>query len=85
MCPLQGAAGYITMGLWTLGMGAIGAAVAGIILANTDLLLSKPETASLEYLEEADLKTVDDEGRSFKAKELWQKNGAVIMAVRRPG
>lgn len=23
--------------------------------------------------------------RTFKAKELWEKNGAVIMAVRRPG
>lgn len=25
------------------------------------------------------------EPRTFKAKELWEKNGAVIMAVRRPG
>lgn len=25
------------------------------------------------------------EQRTFKAGELWKKNGAVIMAVRRPG
>lgn len=25
------------------------------------------------------------EPRTFKAKELWERNGAVIMAVRRPG
>lgn len=73
------------MGLWSLGLGAIGAAVAGIFLANTNLLLTKPAKASLEYLEETDLQTLDEDERTFKAKELWEKNGAVIMAVRRPG
>ncbi|MBN3277085.1 F213A protein, partial [Polyodon spathula] len=73
------------MGLWSLGLGAIGAAVAGIFLANTNLLLTKPAAASLEYLEETELQTLGEDKRTFKAKELWEKTGAVIMAVRRPG
>ncbi|RXM31789.1 Redox-regulatory protein FAM213A [Acipenser ruthenus] len=67
---------FFTMGLWSLGLGAIGAAVAGIFLANTNLLLTKPAAASLEYLEETDLQTLDEDERTFKAKELWEKNGA---------
>uniref|UniRef100_A0A663LL50 Uncharacterized protein n=1 Tax=Athene cunicularia TaxID=194338 RepID=A0A663LL50_ATHCN len=77
--------GIFTMGMWSVGLGAIGAAVTGIILANTDLFLSKPEKAMLEFLEEIELKTSGSEQRTFKAGELWKKNGAVIMAVRRPG
>ncbi|KFW85747.1 Redox-regulatory protein FAM213A [Manacus vitellinus] len=77
--------GIFTMGMWSVGLGAIGAAVTGIVLANTDLFLSKPEKATLEFLEEIELKTLGTEQRTFKARELWQKNGAVIMAVRRPG
>ncbi|RXM99232.1 Redox-regulatory protein FAM213A [Acipenser ruthenus] len=67
---------FFTMGLWSLCLGAIGAAVAGIFLANTNLLLTKPAAASLEYLEETDLQTLDEDERTFKAKELWEKNGA---------
>ncbi|XP_073452979.1 peroxiredoxin-like 2A [Aquarana catesbeiana] len=74
-----------SMGLWSFSIGALGAAVAGIILANTDYFLSKTEKATLEYLGDADLQTISDESRTFKAKELWERNGAVIMAVRRPG
>ncbi|OPJ84630.1 hypothetical protein AV530_015982 [Patagioenas fasciata monilis] len=77
--------GIFTMGIWSIGLGAIGAAVTGIVLANTDLFLSKPEKATLEFLEEIELKTFGTEQRTFKAGELWKKNGAVIMAVRRPG
>lgn len=44
------------MGMWSLGLGAVGAALAGIFLANTDLCLTKPAEASLEYLEDADLR-----------------------------
>ncbi|KAM8923786.1 peroxiredoxin-like 2A [Pelodytes ibericus] len=75
----------ITMGLWSISIGALGAVVAGIVLANTDYFLSKTEKATMEYLENVELKTIGDEPRSFKAKELWEKNGAVIMVVRRPG
>ncbi|KAG8435011.1 hypothetical protein GDO86_013102 [Hymenochirus boettgeri] len=76
---------FINMGLWSISIGALGAAVAGILFANTDFFLSKSENAALEYLEETDLMTIDSEPRSFKAKNLWESNGAVIMAVRRPG
>ncbi|EMP28755.1 UPF0765 protein C10orf58 like protein [Chelonia mydas] len=73
------------MGMWSIGLGAIGVAVTGILLANTNLFLSKPEVASLEFLETTELKSLGEEERTFKAGELWKKNGAVIMAVRRPG
>ncbi|XP_019489049.1 PREDICTED: redox-regulatory protein FAM213A isoform X1 [Hipposideros armiger] len=76
---------FFTMGMWSIGAGALGAAAVALLLANTDVFLSKPQQATLEYLEEIDLKTLEKEPRTFKAKELWEKNGAVIMAVRRPG
>ncbi|OXB68064.1 hypothetical protein ASZ78_003305 [Callipepla squamata] len=72
--------GTFTMGMWSVGLGAIGAAITGIVLANTDLFLSKPEKATLEFLEGIELKTLGSEQRTFKAGELWKKNGAVIMA-----
>uniref|UniRef100_A0A3P9LS01 Peroxiredoxin-like 2A n=1 Tax=Oryzias latipes TaxID=8090 RepID=A0A3P9LS01_ORYLA len=71
------------MGMWSLGLGAVGAALAGIFLANTDFCLPKAANASLEFLEEADLRcTLDREWHIIKAKSLWDKNGAVVMAVR---
>uniref|UniRef100_A0A673K2L6 Peroxiredoxin-like 2A n=1 Tax=Sinocyclocheilus rhinocerous TaxID=307959 RepID=A0A673K2L6_9TELE len=73
------------MGMWSLGLGAVGAAIAGLILANTDFLLTKPAPASVEYLGNADLRTINSDERALKAKTLWEKSGAVIMAVRRPG
>ncbi|MEQ2159661.1 hypothetical protein GOODEAATRI_025328 [Goodea atripinnis] len=73
------------MGMWSLGLGAVGAALAGIFLANTDLCLPKGANASLEHLEDADLRSTTDDSKVIKAKSLWQKNGAVVMAVRRPG
>uniref|UniRef100_A0A3P9PYP2 Peroxiredoxin-like 2A n=1 Tax=Poecilia reticulata TaxID=8081 RepID=A0A3P9PYP2_POERE len=72
------------MGMWSLGIGAVGAALAGIFLANTDMCLPKGASASLEHLEDADLRSTTD-GKVIKAKSLWEKNGAVVMAVRRPG
>uniref|UniRef100_A0A8C1SJ01 Peroxiredoxin-like 2A n=1 Tax=Cyprinus carpio TaxID=7962 RepID=A0A8C1SJ01_CYPCA len=68
------------MGMWSLGLGAVGAAIAGLILANTDFLLTKPAPASVEYLGNADLKTINSDERALKAKTLWEKSGAVIMA-----
>lgn len=73
------------MGMWSLGLGAVGAALAGIFLANTDLCLSKAAKASLEYLADADLRSTVDDEKVIKAQGLWEKNGAVVMAVRRPG
>ncbi|KAM6156919.1 peroxiredoxin-like 2A [Erethizon dorsatum] len=77
--------GFFAMGVWSIGAGALGAAAVALLLANTDMFLSKSQEATLEYLEDIDLKTLEKEPRTFKAKELWEKNGAVIMAVRRPG
>ena len=48
------------MGMWSVGLGAVGAAIFGIILANTDLLLSNPEMANVEFLADADLKSTTD-------------------------
>uniref|UniRef100_F7AFR0 Uncharacterized protein n=2 Tax=Ornithorhynchus anatinus TaxID=9258 RepID=F7AFR0_ORNAN len=85
--PLPPDLGLFNLGMWSVGVGALGAAAVGLLLANTDLLLTKPEKATLEYLEDTELKTLgkESEPRTFKARELWQRNGAVIMAVRRPG
>lgn len=73
------------MGMWSLGLGAISAALAGLFLANTDLCLPKAGSASLEYLAETDLRSSTDENVVIKANSLWETNGAVIMVVRRPG
>uniref|UniRef100_A0A3Q3EQA9 Peroxiredoxin-like 2A n=1 Tax=Labrus bergylta TaxID=56723 RepID=A0A3Q3EQA9_9LABR len=74
-CSFARSPSLFGMGMWSLGLGAVGAALAGIFLANTDLCLSKASNATLEYLEGADL-----HGEVIKAKSLWDKNGAVVMA-----
>lgn len=51
----------------------------------TDMFLTPPQTATLRYLEETELKTLQGGTRTLKARTLWQNSGAVIMAVRRPG
>ncbi|KAK6293811.1 hypothetical protein J4Q44_G00361370 [Coregonus suidteri] len=68
------------MGMWSLGLGALGVAIVGIFLANTDLCLTKAAQASLEYLEDADLRSTGDDEKTIKAKALWEKTGAVVMA-----
>lgn len=73
------------MDVWMLAVGVITVAV---LLLNTDLFLTKPQPASLDTLANAELRTTtggDAEEKSFKAFTLWEKTGAVIMAVRRPG
>ncbi|MCJ8730676.1 hypothetical protein PDJAM_G00187200 [Pangasius djambal] len=62
--------------MWSLSLGAVGAAIAGIIVANTDFFLTNPEFASLEYLENADLKTTEGDEKAFKARTLWETSGA---------
>uniref|UniRef100_A0A1A8N618 Peroxiredoxin-like 2A n=1 Tax=Nothobranchius pienaari TaxID=704102 RepID=A0A1A8N618_9TELE len=69
------------MGIWSVGLGAVGAALAGIFLANTDLYLPKGSKASMEYLQDADLRSTIDDEQVIKAKSLWEKNGAVVMAL----
>ncbi|TKS85653.1 Redox-regulatory protein FAM213A [Collichthys lucidus] len=68
------------MGMWSLGLGAVGAALAGIFLANTDLCLTKAANATLEHLEDTDLRSTTDDQKVIKAKSLWETNGAVVMA-----
>uniref|UniRef100_A0A3P8V3H4 Peroxiredoxin-like 2A n=1 Tax=Cynoglossus semilaevis TaxID=244447 RepID=A0A3P8V3H4_CYNSE len=77
--PISSVSEALTMGMWSLGLGAIGAALAGIFLANTDLCLPKPAKASTEYLQDADLRSTTDD-TVIKARSLWEKNGAVVMA-----
>lgn len=59
--------GLIEMGMWSLGIGAVGAALAGIFLANTDMCLPKGASASLEHLEDAELRSTTD-GRMISIK-----------------
>lgn len=66
-------------------LGAVGALVASVLRSFTDIFLTAPLKATLEHLEETELKTLKGEQKTFKAKALWEKSGAVIMAVRRPG
>ena len=49
---------FVTMGMWSIGAGAIGAAALALLLANTDIFLPKPQRATLDYLEDIDLKTL---------------------------
>lgn len=63
----------------------VGGLVTGVMNFFTDKFLTPPLKATLKYLEEAELKTTKGEMKTFKAKSLWDKSGAVIVAVRRPG
>lgn len=65
----------------------VAAAVAGVaVLCNLPTSWWLPaQKATLQYLSAATLQTLDDTSKKFKATDLWQYNGAVIMAVRRPG
>ncbi|KAJ7987535.1 hypothetical protein DPEC_G00327500 [Dallia pectoralis] len=71
--------------VWTVGLGALVAWLAGLILVNTDLLLARSAPSTLEHLENTSLKTTIGDERTFNAKSLWEESGAVIMVVRRPG
>uniref|UniRef100_A0A2K5MGS0 Peroxiredoxin-like 2A n=1 Tax=Cercocebus atys TaxID=9531 RepID=A0A2K5MGS0_CERAT len=76
---------FFTVGMWPIGAGAPGAIALALLLANADMFLSKSQKATLEYLEDIDLKTLEKEPRTLKAKELCGVGGAMIMAGRRPG
>lgn len=53
------------MGMWAVGLGAVGAALTGIFLANTDLCLTKAANATLQYLEDADLHSTTGGKKTF--------------------
>ncbi|CAB1444625.1 unnamed protein product [Pleuronectes platessa] len=46
----------------------------------TDMFLTPPLKATLQHLEGAELKTLRGELKTLRAKCLWEKSGAVIMA-----
>lgn len=50
---------FFSVGMWSIGAGALGAAALALLLANTDVFLSKSQKATLEYLEDIDLKTLE--------------------------
>uniref|UniRef100_A0A668U3A3 Peroxiredoxin-like 2A n=1 Tax=Oreochromis aureus TaxID=47969 RepID=A0A668U3A3_OREAU len=70
------------MELVTNVVATVGGLVTGVMNFFTDRFLTPPLEATLKYLEEAELKTTKGEIKTFKAKSLWEKSGAVIMAVR---
>ncbi|NP_001134301.1 CJ058 protein [Salmo salar] len=57
------------MGMWSLGLGTLGVAIVGIFLANTDLCLTKAAQASLEYLEDADLRSTGNDENTISPLE----------------
>lgn len=91
----------------------VGGFITAVMNFLTDMFLTPPLKATLQHLEETELKTMKggesavwiclppvasqfklyspfppflpSEIKTLKAKSLWEKTGAVIMAVRRPG
>uniref|UniRef100_A0A7N6B6S0 Peroxiredoxin-like 2A n=1 Tax=Anabas testudineus TaxID=64144 RepID=A0A7N6B6S0_ANATE len=77
---------FLTGGAWsrframvtvTMVLKAVSLYVAELISSITDWFQTKPAWASLEVLENTDLKSTG--GEEHKAKALWEKTGAVIM------
>ena len=69
---------------WLITAGAA-IAVAGVAFVNSGFFNEQIEKASLSYLSGIQLKALDGSGGMVKSSDLWQKRGAVIMVVRRPG
>uniref|UniRef100_A0A8C7CG19 Peroxiredoxin-like 2A n=1 Tax=Oncorhynchus kisutch TaxID=8019 RepID=A0A8C7CG19_ONCKI len=61
---------------------AVSLFIAYLLKSITDLFLTKPLWASLKVLEDTEKGPPEE---IYKAKTLWEKTGAVIMVVRRPG
>jgi len=77
-----------SMGTWaSLGVAGAAAVAGAAILCNlpTNPFVKAPQKATLDYLSGAELRGFGEGKEAFKAPELWRENGAVIMAVRRPG
>ncbi|KFO33098.1 hypothetical protein H920_05286 [Fukomys damarensis] len=56
-----------------MGAGPLAAAALALVLANTDMFLSRCQEATREYLEDRDLKTLEKDSRTFKAKEMGKE------------
>ncbi|RXN08784.1 redox-regulatory protein FAM213A-like [Labeo rohita] len=59
---------------------SLGLTVIEALRSFTELFLTQPLCATLSHLGETDLRTLDGDDRVFKARELWESSGAVIMA-----
>uniref|UniRef100_A0A8C7GCX3 Redox-regulatory protein FAM213A n=1 Tax=Oncorhynchus kisutch TaxID=8019 RepID=A0A8C7GCX3_ONCKI len=75
----------LSLSVWSVGLCVLVVWLAGLILANTDLFLTKSAPSTLEHLENMELKSTPAADKTVKARSLWEKTGAVLMAVRRPG
>ena len=73
------------MGVVGNALATVGGFITGFLNFFTDIFLTPPLKATLKHLEETELKSLTGEIKTFKAKSLWDRSGAVIMAVRRPG
>lgn len=73
------------MELVTRAVSSLGLTLIEALQSFTELFLTQPLCAELSHLSESDLRTLDGDDRVFKARELWESSGAVIIAVRRPG
>lgn len=72
-------------GIVTSTLAAVCGLVSAVMNFFTDMFLTPPLKATLKHLEETELKTLRGETRTLKARSLWERSGAVVMAVRRPG
>ncbi|KAK2884531.1 hypothetical protein Q8A73_021005 [Channa argus] len=68
------------MGLVTSAVAGVVGIVTGFMNFFTNIFLTPPLKATLTHLEETELKTLSGKIRTLKAKSLWEKSGAVVMA-----
>ncbi|KAE8283960.1 hypothetical protein D5F01_LYC17287 [Larimichthys crocea] len=61
-------------------LATVGNLVAAVMNYFTDMFLTPPLKATIKHLEETELKTLQGETRILKAKSLWEKSGAVVVA-----
>uniref|UniRef100_A0A8C7GFE4 Uncharacterized protein n=2 Tax=Oncorhynchus TaxID=8016 RepID=A0A8C7GFE4_ONCKI len=84
-CPYFDTKTTFAMDVVVQSLGAVVTLIATGLRSFSDLFLTQPSRATLKHLEETDLKPLTGARKPLKAKCLWEKSGAVIMAVRRPG
>lgn len=70
---------------WLLA-GAVGAISGFVAYCNAPLSWkATPQKATIEWLSEAPLREIEGTRAPIIASDLWRRNGALFMAVRRPG
>ncbi|KAG8008760.1 hypothetical protein GBF38_010377 [Nibea albiflora] len=65
--------------IWYVALAVVASLMVAVVLANTDLVLTKSAPASLEELGTADLQTTTGDVKTVKGRTLWERNGAVIL------